>query len=117
MNRAELAKTLALMAANDRRDVDATTVASWDMMLAGAVTPDISFDEARAAVVAFYRTETRWMMVADMIQLVRAARREQITRRESEQLHQASVEHRGRRGLSAISAADIRNATAEEGNR
>lgn len=61
MNRQDVVKTLMLMAVYDRRDVDESTVGAWIPMLS-----DITFDEARDAVLDWYADSRDWMMPADL---------------------------------------------------
>ncbi|MFF4403777.1 hypothetical protein [Streptomyces sp. NPDC001404] len=75
MTPSQIGELLAFCAAFDRRTVGRADVLAWHTVL-GAV----DFDAAREAVAAHYAVETRWIMPADIMTTVRAARRDRLER-------------------------------------
>jgi hypothetical protein len=69
MNRSETATLLALAAARDRRTIGETDVLAWTEDLG-----DIAFVEARAALTRHFRTSTKYLMPAHIVEIVRDIR-------------------------------------------
>jgi hypothetical protein len=75
MTPSQTAELLAFCAAFDRRTLGKADVLAWHTVL-----EDIDFTEARAAVTQHYRTQTRWIMPADIRTTVRTAHRDRLER-------------------------------------
>ncbi len=72
MTRTQMALLLGLMSAGaDSRKVDEAAVTSWH-----EIVGDLDFADARAAVIAWYRTQTARIMPADLRNTVRSIRDE-----------------------------------------
>ena len=75
MTPSQTAELLAFCAAFDRRTLGKADVLAWHTVL-----EDLEFTEARDAVTQHYRTETRWIMPADIRATVRAIHRDRLER-------------------------------------
>jgi hypothetical protein len=73
MNRTETAALLTLMAAYDRRTLGPEDVLAWQSVLA-----DVSFNDAKDAVVEHYRTSTQWLAPAEVISGIRKIRAQRL---------------------------------------
>lgn len=71
MTAAEAAVLLTLCSAFDGRTVGEAAARAW-----ADVLDDVTLEEGQLAVRAWYRTERKWMMPADVRELVLAARAE-----------------------------------------
>jgi hypothetical protein len=67
MNVTETTSLLAMIAAYDNRDWDQATVAAWGMALS-----DVSFEDAKAAVVQHFRESTDYFKPAHITAFVKA---------------------------------------------
>ena len=79
MNLADTARVLTKISAYDRRTIGEADVAAWHEVLG-----DLEAGDCLAAVAAYYTTETRWLMPADVRAYAEAAakRRKAAARRQ-----------------------------------
>lgn len=75
MTPSQTAELLTFCAAFDRRTIGKSDVLAWHTVLG-----DIDHAEAHAAVAGHYRTETRWIMPADIRGAVHALHRDRLER-------------------------------------
>lgn len=75
MTPSQTAELLTFCAAFDRRTIGKADVLAWHTVL-----DDIDPDEARTAVTAHYRAQTRWIMPADIRNAVLAIHRDRLDR-------------------------------------
>lgn len=78
MNLTETAAVLTIVASYDRRTLGETDVRSWHEVFAAAGLPDLSFDDAKAAVVDHYARTRDWLMPVDVIRFCKTLRRQRI---------------------------------------
>jgi hypothetical protein len=76
MEKHEVARLLAAVAATDNRTVGKLDVETWAQILPA----DMALADAMGAVVAHRRTSTEWLMPKHIIDSVAAIRRERLTR-------------------------------------
>lgn len=69
MNKTETSQLLALIRLIDNRPITPEVVVVWNELLGG-----IGYEEAVAAMKAYYRQSSKWLMPAHLIELVEAAR-------------------------------------------
>jgi hypothetical protein len=74
VNRQDTALLLGMCAAYDQRTIGDADALAWHEILS-----DLDFDDAKLAVVAHYRTETRRVMPADIRAAVKKIRAERVT--------------------------------------
>lgn len=67
----EAAALLAIASSFDNRAQNSAATRAWAEALA-----DVDFDDAQTAIVNHYKTDTRWIMPADVLNGVRAIQRE-----------------------------------------
>jgi Asp-tRNA(Asn)/Glu-tRNA(Gln) amidotransferase A subunit family amidase len=74
VNRQDTALLLGMCAAYDQRTIGDADALAWHEILS-----DLDFEDAKLAVVAHYRTETRRVMPADIRAAVKKIRAERVT--------------------------------------
>jgi hypothetical protein len=75
VNMSEIATLLAMVAAFDRRTVGEADVVAWHEAVG-----DLRLEDARAAVIAHFRTSRDWLMPIDVRTAVAALRRDRLER-------------------------------------
>jgi hypothetical protein len=78
MNHSDTAKLLAFCAAYDQRTIGEADVLAWSEALDSPWVPGIDLDEAREAVVAWYRETAQRITVADVLKRVKTWRAERL---------------------------------------
>lgn len=78
MNLAETAGLLTLVTAYDRRTLGETDVRSWHEILGHAGLSELTFEDAKAAVLTHYAATRDWLMPSDVITYCRRLRAERL---------------------------------------